>query len=868
MRLLRRLQYLLHHRRNAAELAEEMEIHREMAERDHRAAGLSVEDAYYSARRQLGNTARAGEDARRVWLPGWLERVAQDLRYAARSLIQRPGFTVLACLALGLGIGLNTSLFTVFNAVALRPWPVHDPGRVVSLLTTSPSGRDVYGGFSVAEYRYLREHSRTLSGAILTRSLGVHAGEQPDEPSTNAHLVSGNYFRVLGVGMTLGRGLTEDEDRMGSPQAVAVLSYRMWMTRFGGDPAIIGRSLRLDDVPFTIIGVAAEDFTGISPEHHDLWVPFAILPVLRPNDPSSRELLADPHWCCSVMAGRLEPGATRERAQAELNALAHQFQEQVGTETRDVVVSGTAFVSRPDEKVTGGMALFLAAVVAILLLACANVSNLLLARAVARKHEIAVRISLGAGRGRLIQQLLTESLVLALLAGSLGLLLAYVLPGFVLSRVTESPPDLHLQPDTTVLAFTAGVAILSAMIFGLAPALHGTRVSTHEVMKQQSANASPRFALRSVLLGVQVAISLVLLVSAGLLLRGVQQTGAEDPGFATSGVTLLSVALPASQYDEARSRAFFAELIERFGPLTGHAPIGLAALLPLGDSRMATGFSMPGQDPERGTPIVYQPVSAAYFEVLEIPVIAGRNFIPADAETHAVLVNESMARQLWPDRSPIGQAIHTGDQRREVVGVVRDAQLYGLGPVEPIFFEPYAGGRQAVVVLRSGKAAGAERVIALVRQMEPHAVASVTTISDQMERWLGPSRSGAMLAAALGLLALVLATVGVYGVIAYSVEQRQREIGVRLAVGAAPRQIVRLVLRVNARPVLTGLVVGAGVSLFVARLLRGTLSGVNGLDPLVWGGVLAILLFAGVAASVVPARRAARLDPVSTLRFD
>jgi predicted permease len=867
--MLRRLRYLLHLRREARDLTEEMEAHRAMAEDRERAAGLSEEEAHYAARRLLGNATQSREDSGHVWLAAWIGSVFQDLRYAARSLRSQPGFTSLALLALILGIGLNTSLFTIFNAVAVRPWPVRDPGRVVTLLSSAPKSRQ-YGGFSVAAYRYLNEHSHTLAGAVIERPQGVTL-DQADPIS--AHFVSGNYFSVLGVEMTLGRGFTNDEDTVDGPQAVAVLSHGAWQTRYGADPNILGRRILLDDVPFTVIGIADQDFTGTAQGRYDLWAPLASLTVARPNDSSVRAWLTNPGYCCSQMSARLAPGVSRELATAELNTLIRQFQSDLAEQPREITLAGTTFLGRPDakERAIPVMLLLAAAVGAILLLACANVSNLLLARAAARRREIAVRVAIGAGRGRIVRQLLTESLLLAATASGFGLLLAYMLPDFVLRHMVQDPPNVRLTPDTTVLAYAVGIAVFTAIVFGLAPALRGTRVTISDAMKQQNGHASARFPLRGALLGVQVTISVTLLVGAGLLIRGLWNARTLDPGFRTAGVTNVTVNLPVNSYDAARSRIFFDDLLTQMSSLTND-PVGIAAFPPLSNGRYMTGFTLPGWDPKRNDQVLVQWVNAGYFDALHIPIVAGRNFIPEDRERRNIVINETMARHYWPGQNPVGQAILVRPDRREIVGIVRDSQVYGLGPVEPVFFEPFAGGphavlpsSSAVLVVSSTEANAASEA---VRRSESRAVVTTESLSAQLDRWLTSTRAGAQLAAALGLLALLLATVGVYGVIAYSVEQRRREIGVRMALGARPSEIVGLILKKNSRAILCGLVIGLALSLAASKLLESSLFGVSRLDPLAYGGVLALLLLAGVTASVIPSRRAVRTDPVRVLHYE
>ena len=856
MDLWRRIRFFLNRRKREAELAEEMEFHRNLLGNE----------------RGMGNMTLAREDARAVWIAPWIESVWKDLGYAARALLRQRSFTGLALLALTLGIGLNVSLFTVVNALAFRPWPVRDPARVVNIFATWPRTGDV-SGFSVAEFRYVNEHSRSLSGALLIRTERINLDQQRDGPRTHCEFVSGNYFSLLGVGMTLGRGFVPDEDRVEAPGAVAVLSYNTWRNRYNSDPAILGRQISIEDHPFTVIGVVSEDFRGTSPDPRDLWVPLATLPLARPNDPDSKKFLLDAHWCCSDLSGRLAAGVSRQQAAAELTTLITRFRASVGEQPRRVLVTSTALLARADSKVGVILPVFgmlTAAVTLILLLACANVSNLLLARAAGRQREIAVRLSLGAGRGRVVRQLLTESFLLAAVAAGLGVALGHALPGLIF-RFLDEAPNLRFEIDSSVLLYSVVVAGIATVFFGLAPALGATRVSVSEAMKQQSPNASPRFGMRNLLLGAQVAISVVLLAGAALLVRGIQEAANHDLGFTVRGVMLVRVVLPASRYDATRAGERFASMAERIQPLTADGRVVISQLPPLGRARWGTSFQRPGE--KKANQVLVQRASAEYFQVLGIPMRAGRGLDAHDVTHRLVVINEAMARRYWPGENPVGKTIVSGGNSEEIVGVVADAQIQSLGPVEPILFLPYSAvphSSEVTLILRTA-ASGTEwtkTVTTLLAQEDPHAVVSVSTMSEQVDLWLGPSRLGAGVAAGLGLLALCLAAVGVYGVIAYSVEQRGREIGVRMALGARPGQVVGLMVRSNGRALAVGLGVGLTASFVVARLLRGFLYGVSAFDPLAYAEVLGILALAGAAAAVVPASRAARVDPVKALRYE
>lgn len=861
-RFLRRIRRLF----QKDDLAEEMELHRAMVEDAQRSQGLSAEDARYSARRLMGNATQAGEEARQVWLAGWIESVWQDLRYAARSLKSQPGFTFMALLALVLGIGLNTSLFTAINAVLFRQWDVPEPERVVHvLLTNRYSG---FGGFSIPAVRFLNENSKSVEGATVGRPYQVVLDETGGGPNSRAVFVTGNYFDVMQVGMTLGRGFAPGEDDANAPSAVAVLSHFLWSTKYASDRDILGHKITVEDVPFTVIGVASEKSGGGIEDRTDLWAPMASLKLTRPNDTGIEPLLHSPEWCCSEAVARLRPGVTREAAQAEWNTLFRQYSESMNQPPADILLTGTAMLDHPQRRQTAApvIALVLAAFGSILLLACANVSNLLLARASARQREIGVRIAIGAGRARVVRQLLTESLLLAGIASGVSLLLAWVLPGMMLRLLNQTPPaNLQLTPDGNVLLYALAISVVAAVAFGLAPALRGIGAAS-DALKQQSKHASARFPLRGLLLGVQVAISVALLVGAGLLVRGLDRARSMDLAFRTDGVTAISVTLPTNGYDVPRQTAFFDDLAARLA--ANGDRIGLTTLLPLGDSRSQTNFTVDGA--QTNPSMLVQRVSAGYFDVLQIPIVLGRNFLPEDRARGSILINESLARLYWEGRSPVGEMVSMGRDKHKIVGVVRDSQIYGIGSVPPTCFTPFApdghafAGPTGVLVPQSLASAA----VATVRTMEPRAGTAAITLAEQIERSLGDSIGIARLAGALGLLALLLATVGVYGVVSYSVEQRKREIGIRMALGARPAEVAALVLQQNSRGVVFGLVVGLGISIALATVLESELYGLSPFDPLAYGGVLALLLGAATVASLFPARRAARMDPVRALHHD
>jgi predicted permease len=862
-KLWRRLSYLFRRNRLEAELAEEIAYHRALTERDLGGDGAA-------ASRAMGNMTLAREDARAVWIGPWLQSIWQDLAYGFRNMRRQPGFTLVALAVLGTAIGLNTSLFTAFNAIALRPWAVKDPASVVNVSRLIQFGAEQgrANGFAIAEYRYLAERSKAFRGLLVMREgRPVQIGRQP----YNLSYVSGNYFRVLDVAMERGRGFLPEEDRSGAPQAVVVMDYRTWQNRFGGDPAILGKTVRLDEIPFTVVGVTSRQFRGTQPGGGtDFWTPMPALALLRPQDPSVMGFLTSPNHCCSDVAGRLAPGYTRQQAAAELEVLTRQFEGKSGT-SRDtsIRITGTALADSPDrkrEEVVPIVGLLFLAITLVLLLACANVGNLLLARAAARRSEIAVRLALGGSRVRLIRQLLVESMALAGCAAAIGLAMAWTLPSYIVHRVT-SDIGMELVPDLRVVVYTAALAVVSCLAFGLAPALHGTRGDIAGALKTGTPLAA-RLNLRGVLLGAQVAISVMLLAGAGLLVRGLGRAQHQDPGFRIENVTLVQIDLPARAYGGARTKAFAHQLQTDLESVQGLPAFGVTMDAPMARSRSWTNFNLTGEPPEKQRMVQFHEVTSGYFDVLGIPVVAGRNFVREDFGRTVAMVNETAAKANWPGQNPLGKTFDQGSKTWEVVGVAQDAYTTDLNAVQPTLYWPMSGSFDAPQVLVAGGAAAVQRIAGAVARIEPKAHVRSAPLADNFQDQLAPARYGAVLAGVLGILALALTSIGMSGVFAYVVRQRTREIGVRMALGAQPWQVVRLVLGSNFRALGAGLGVGLAGAAVLSRLLVHQLRQVQPADPAAYGAVFVLLLVAAAAATALPARRAARVDPVRALRWE
>jgi predicted permease len=873
MHLLRRLWALIRARRLDADLAEELQFHHAMKEQELQRAGLSADQARLAARAALGNVTRAREDARAIWIGPWLESVVQDATYALRSLWRQPGFTAVAVAALGVAIGLNTSLFTVFAGLALRPMAgLRDPARVVALSAQSPLARIGAVGFSYPEFRFLADGARTVNGLVAHRAISVSLESDRIGRTTPAYAVAGNYFDVLGIRMAHGRGFLASEDRRESPMRVAVLSYQIWQRRFGGQ-AIVGTDIRIDGIPHTVVGITAPEFTGPEGDANRVWLPISSLPSLRANDPFLASLLDRWQDCCVNVTGRLADGVTRSEARAELQVLSQRFRASIGQDPRNVLIGGTQFLSgrRAGRQAIAIIGVLFTGITLLLLIACANVGNLLLARAAARMAEIGVRLSIGASRPRIIRQLLTEGLVLASLAAAAGLAFAAWLPPFVLERLAEQPAPFDIAPDGLVVGYAVALAVLTCVACALAPALHITRVDVASALKEGTPALRSRFPLRTVLLATQVAVTVVLLTSAGLLLRGVAQARELDLGFNVAGIGVAQIELPAFAYDNARAAALLNDL------RTAVRTVGLQSFAfvshePLADFHLQTGMRLEGQGEDLTRIVEFISVTPGYFTVLGLPIIAGRDFQESEDGRPVAIVNETLARQFWPGQNAVGKTFVSGRETFEVVGLARDAYMSSLNAMEPVFFRPMGASARAEVfprlVFRAAQPAAWSSVATLISNVEPRARVDVAPLQDRLENWLAQLNFAPLAASILGVLGLTLATIGMFGVFAYMVRQRTREIGIRMALGAPPLTIIRLVLSGNARALTVGLAAGLAGALGASQVLSGFLYGLSPLDPIAYGGVLMLLAASAIAASYLPARRATRIDPVLALRHE
>ena len=830
---------------------------------------------------------RSANEPERKMDMGFLSGFWNDLRYAARSLAKSPGLAATAILAIALGVSVNTTVFTLLNAVALRPLPVPAASSVVRIYQSfqGKHSRNVNGSpsyFSYSEYANYRDHNQVFGGlAAYYPFFGATlAGEHPRR--LFGALASCNYFDVMAVRPALGRSFRSDECAAPGEAAVVVISDELWRGTFGGDKGILGKSVTLNRVPLTVIGVAAPGFLGAEAFASDFWVPLTMDPAIHPGNSLKNDNLS---WL--VLLGRLKAGVPLARARADLGVIAERLDRLYpGRKTR-LTVDVAHFADEPEMRqgVLSVSAVVFAAVSLVLLIACANVANLLLARATARKKEIAVRLSVGASRARLIRQLLTESVLLALPAGAAGALIASLSAGALLraaaSHLPQEMPGVAFtgQPDFRVLIYTLALTILTGIVFGLAPALQASRPDLTTALKEEGAGAGThgsRGFLRSTLVAAQVSVCLVLLITAGLLARGLLAAQSVEPGFQTRNVIVADFDLELEGYDNARAAAFHRSVEERVARLPGVDGAARAVITPLGMNTWGTGIKLPGQ--AEFTSIHYNEVMPEYFSLFGIPLIRGRNFTEADSESNVAIVMEATARKLWPRQDPLGKIFQMEDgpnslKQFEVVGVAHDSHTSSLSQLDPYFFYfPLSGKDQLaakLIVHTSAPLAGTEKQIQMAaRGVDPNVLVRTASMDQNIDLYRMPGRLATALAGVLGGFALLLASIGIYGVVSYAVSRRVREIGIRMTLGAGRREVLRLVMRGAMTPVAVGALLGIAACAGVSRVLSTVLYGVSPLDPVAFAGVTLFLLGIALLASYMPARRATRVDPMVALRYE
>ena len=853
---LRRVQYLFRQRQIEADMAEELETHRQMARDRALKDGTALSDASAASHRAMGNVTLAREDARAAWIAPWLESVWQDLRYGVRHLRAHPVFTITTGATLLLATVLNTSFFTLFNATVLRTWPVPDAGRVVIVQSRSaePGGAD---GVLMSDFEFMRKQARSFAALFAIRGGGSRVSTSSAVADefifVQSAYVSGNFFAGLRVPMAIGRGFVPEEDLQDRPASVGIIGAGLWQKAFGGDHSVLGRTVYVNRQPVTIVGVTASSVSGMWPFTNELWMPMAAMAL---HNRSRGD-------CCAGVAGKLADRVSPEAARTELAVLMAQLDAASQRKARIVTLNGTRPLDQPGGAVrVAPLALILGGLLAILLLACSNIGNLQLARAFARQRELATRLAIGASRGRIVRQLLTETLLVSAVVSAAALALSYVLPEAIL-RASGSLTPMRVLPDMTVAAFTLALCLIATIVTGLVPALRGTRDAADFSAARRGPFATRRAVLRTVLLGAQVALSATLLFGATLLTRGLLHAWSIDPGYSLHTVSVVNVTLPAQAYDAARAASFRTQLRDAFAA-ANVGPVGMADLVPLQPSALGSSVRRPQDAPADARRVHLRAYSAELFTLLNLPVVAGRLF--DDGHTGEIVVNESMARAFWPDSPAVGQRLIDGSRTVEVVGVVRDAQLTHLGAVEPAMFVRRMASPMPALLMRSDVPAA--QIRGIVSQLDARATVTIAPLAEILRQSLNSAYTGVAVSWMLGALALVLAVGGVFGVFSYLVEERTREIGIRVALGARRAQVVAALFGATRTALLAGLAVAAILSFAAGQALRGFLYGLYPIDPVAYIGTAALLAIAAVAATIIPARRAMTVDPVVALRHE
>jgi putative ABC transport system permease protein len=871
-------------RKRDEELDEEVQSHLRMAAEDRVAQGETAEDARAAARREFGNVALVKEDTRQMWGWTWLEQLAADVRYGLRQLRRNPGFTAVAILTLALGIGANTAIFSAVDAVLLRPLPFVDPGQLVTVFQARPQDGIPADGFSYPNFTECREHNNVFTEMAATQAHDLTLTGAGQPTLVHAVVVTPEIFTLLGAEPIAGRTLLPQDGLRGAAPVV-VVSENLWRSLFGADPNLLGRTMDLDKRSYSVVGIMPADFRyPIRSESEDVWIPLA-------QDPLFSGMMPRPggHWLTVV--ARLRRGVSLAQARSAMEAMSGRLarlypQENSGWKIRvEPLKQEIAGASRP------ALLILFGAVGLVLLIACVNIANLLLARASARAREMAVRLALGAGRARVVRQLLTESAMLGLLGGAAGILLAF---WGVHTFKSLLPPGLPraqtIRVDGGVLLFALAISAASSFIFGLAPALKAARHSFRASLAEgaaRSGESGGRLRLLGWLVAAEMALSVVLLAGAGLLIRSFAALTDVNPGFNARHVIAAEISLPQFQYSTPRQWTRFSnQALERIQAQPGLHDAAFAVPVPIKDGFVNLGFGIVGRpplSPGASRSADYAAVSPGYFHVMEVPLLRGRLFSAQDqpAAPPVILISQAFARRYFPHQDPLGQHLQfkflaNPDVPREIVGVVGDVRDVALsqdpGPMMYVPFAqaPFWGG---TVVVRSSLSTAevAESIRRVVRGIDKDLpVTDIARLPQAMDSQpsVALPRFRTLLLGLFAGMALLLAAVGIFGLVSYSVTCRTREIGIRIALGARAREILGLMVGQGLRLALAGLALGVIAALAVTRLLSGLLFGVAPRDPVTFAAAAVILAAVALLASYIPARRATRVDPMAALRHE
>ena len=883
---------LFRRRRADAELDEEVRGYVEMAAEEKVRNGAGTREALREAKMESGGVEQVKEQTREVRAGHFLETLWQDVRYGARLLRKSPGFTAVAVLTLALGIGANTAIFSVINSLLFKPLPVDEPQQLVDLYNTvskEDSPVTAEAPLAYPDYADFRDQSTRLAGLIGFAPTQVAIENEDDSRMVPAEEVTGNYFQVLGVRLMLGRGFDEAQDRVPGGNPATVLSYAMWKKDFALDPHIIGKTITLNEHPITVIGIAPPDFHGlmrmVAPR---LWIPISMDSVLHLGNPVQDR---GSQWLFAT--GRLKPTASLGQAQAELHAIAARLERTYPDSNKDRSVillraSHVKIFPELDTVLYAGSFVLLGFAGLILLIACANIAGMLMARATGRRKEIAIRAALGGGRRRLVRQLLTENLLLSLLGGVSALLMTALLNrglSNALANFNTSLPiglGLTIDVDWRVLGFTLAAVLGTTFLVGLIPAIRTSKQSLADTLKMETGAATGergKHRLLNTLVVAQLMISLMLLICAGLALRSLWNASRVNPGFDPSGLATASFSPSLAGYNASQASAFYRQLAARVATLPGVQSASDTDRLPLSLDVQISGYA-PGnanaKSRPKNTPVPTATVDADYFKTMRIPILRGREFNEQDTEKSSpvLIVNQTLANRFWPGQYALGKHVAHAGKTYDVVGIVADGKYVTLGEAPRPYV--YLAMRQSEIpdrILIARTFGDPRTALASIRNISKQLdskvpLTNLETVQQAMSVSLLLPRAGGTLFGLFGLLGLILASIGLYGVISYTVAQRIHEIGIRIALGAGPTDIARLVIRRGLGIVLTGVALGLAGSFALTRVLSIMLYGISSIDPLTFAAVAVFQIAVAIAACYIPARRATSVDPMVALRYE
>ncbi|MGE0128226.1 MAG: ABC transporter permease [Blastocatellales bacterium] len=814
-----------------------------------------------------------------------METLVQDLRFGLRRLIKTPGFAVIAVLSLALGIGANTAIFSLVNMILFRPLPVANSEQVVAISAMGKDGQ--FSAHSYPNYVDFRDRNEVLSGLLAYRFAPMSLSRSGNNEKVWGYLVSGNYFDTLGVKPAVGRTFLPEEDKTRLSHPVAVISHSLWQTRFGGDPSVVDSDILINGKKFKVIGVAPAGFKGTEVIYTpEVFVPFAMQKWIEPeNDYLDARGVQN-----LFLVGRLKSGVTTAQAESSFNMLAGRLAKDFPNDNEGMRIQVTPpgfILPQVRSQMLGVSAALMGLVALVLLIACVNLANLLLARATERSKEIAIRLSIGAGRWRIVRQLLTESVMLAVAGGLVGVALARWIIDLIigLKPPVDIPITLELSVDWRVLIFSMFVSVVTGVLFGLVPALQATRTDLVPALKDVASQSGVRRSLlRNGLVVAQIAVSLLLLVAAGLTLRALQQLRAMNPGFNPENALMMNFDLSLQGYQTDAGAQLRKQLTNRIESLPGVRSASITDFMPLSMNYNGTAILIEGQQQERGVnapTAMNASVGLKYFETIGTPLVAGRELNEQDQEgkTRSVVVNETFARKFFPGANPnetaLGKQFRTSPEKQpwQIVGVAKDGKYWSIGEEPQSFVWFPIGNQLAFNTLIARTTANPETVIGAIRgefrNLDPNLpVTNVKTLTEHMNLSLFPARAVAALLAAFGLLALTLAAIGIFGVMSYSVSQRTREIGIRMALGASAKEIFKLVVGHGLRLTLIGAAAGLALALIGTRFLSTLLYNVSAVDTLTFAGVTLLLTIVAFLACYFPARRAMKTDPMVALRYE